>query len=198
MHRAALGLLAACSHPAAPVTSPAAVATPPVASATSPVVAPPSKACASAEHRQLDFWIGDWDVTVHAKAAPGPRAWGEAKGRQHVESILGGCAIAESFTADGPGPAWAGKSYSSWQAPLGKWRQTWVDDSGSYLAFTGGLEAGAVTLYGEPRDKDGATIQMRMVFQDVRPDSLHWEWQRTVDGWKTVEPMMKIDYVRRR
>ncbi len=38
---------------------------------------------------------------------------------------------------------------------------------------------------------------MRMVFHNVTADSLHWEWQRTVDGWKTTEPIMKIDYVRR-
>jgi hypothetical protein len=158
--------------------------------------AKPSPACATPEHRQLDFWVGDWDVTVHARATPdGP--WGDAKGRQHVESILGGCAIAEAFSADGPGTPWNGLSYSSWQAPLGKWRQTWVDDSGGYLAFTGALEAGVVTLVGESRVQGDKTIQMRMVFSEITPRSLHWEWQRTDDDWKTSTAMMKIDYVRR-
>lgn len=155
-------------------------------------VPPPSQACASPEHRQLDFWIGDWDLTVTAQGH-------EANGRQHVEAILGSCAIAESFTAEGPQQPWAGKSYSSWQPGLGKWRQTWVDDSGGYLAFTGGLEQGTMALYGEPRTgKDGKAFQMRMVFLDVTPAALRWEWQRSYDEWKTHTVMMTIAYRRRR
>lgn len=79
--------------------------------------------------------IGDWDVAIHARKSPTSEIWDDAKGRQHVETILGGCAISETFSAEGPGQPWAGRSYSTWQAPAGKWRQTWVDDQGSYLAF---------------------------------------------------------------
>jgi hypothetical protein len=172
-------LLAACSRPQ------------PVA----PVPAPRSQACQTAEHRQLDFWLGDWDVAIHTRQSPtGPM--GEAKGRQHVEAVLGGCAVAETFSAAGPGPAWAGRSYSSWQPVAGKWRQTWVDDQGSYLAFTGGIENGAMTLYGEPREGNGTPFQMRMVFLDVTPTSIRWEWQRSEDRWKSVTVMMRIDYTR--
>lgn len=163
-----------------------------------PVTAPSSTACDTPEHRQFDFWIGDWDVHLRARSSPTSDAWGEANGTQHVEAILGGCAIAEHFTAEGPQQPWAGKSYSVWQPKLGKWRQTWVDDSGNYLALAGGLEAGLMTLYGEPREVDGKTIQMRMVFSDVKSDSLHWEWQRTDDGWATHTLMIAIDYARRR
>jgi hypothetical protein len=180
-------LIAACSAPAKP-----AATTPPL---PSPAIA---KACASAEHRQLDFWIGDWDVTIRARQSPASETWGEAKGRQRIEAILGGCAIAEHFTADGPQTPWAGKSYSSWQPAAGKWRQTWVDDQGSYLALTGGVESGVMTLYGEPRTtQDGKSFQMRMVFLDVTPRSLRWEWQRSEDSWQTSVVMMRIDYVRR-
>jgi uncharacterized protein DUF1579 len=154
-----------------------------------------SKACASAEHRQLDFWIGDWDVEVRARQSPTSDTWGTGRGTQHVEAILGGCAIAEHFTADGPQQPWAGASYSSWQPTIGKWRQTWVDDSGGYLAFTGGLENGAMTLYGEPREQAGKHFQMRMVFLAVTPRSLRWEWQRSDEGGPYA-PMMTITYRR--
>jgi hypothetical protein len=176
--------LLACSQPSKPV----ATVTPP---------APPVKACASPEHRQFDFWIGHWDVTIHARSSPTSETWADAKGHQHIESILGGCAISETFSADGPPTPWAGRSYSSWQAPVGKWRQTWVDDQGSYLALAGGIENGVMTLYGEPREKDGKSIQMRMVFLDVKPASMRWEWQRTEDAWKTSIVMMRIDYARK-
>jgi hypothetical protein len=152
----------------------------------------PSATCATPANHQLDFWIGDWDIVVHARAkADAPLV--DAKGRQHVEAVLGGCAIAETFAADGPGPAWAGRSYSSWQPQLAKWRQTWVDDSGGYIALTGGIENGVMTLYGEP----SASFQMRMVYERVTPTSLHWEWQRSSDAWATTITMMAIDYTRR-
>jgi hypothetical protein len=174
-------LLAACAQP-----RPAAY----VAS-----LPPSSQVCQTPEHRQLDFWLGDWNVVIHARNTP-TGAMSEANGRQHIEAVLGGCAIAETFAAGGPGPAWAGRSFSSWQPGAGKWRQTWVDDQGSYLAFTGGLERGAMTLYGEPRDTEGKTVQMRMIFLDVRPNSIRWEWQRSEDGWKSSTTMMRIDYTR--
>lgn len=161
------------------------------AAPTKPVV---KSTCATAEHRQFDFWVGDWDVVIRARSSPTSEDWGEAKGTQHIESILGGCAIAEHFSAEGPGAPWAGKSYSAWQPQLGKWRQTWVDDSGSYIALTGGVEGGVMTLYGELGPKG----QMRMVFKDVTTDALHWEWQRSTDEWKTLTVMMAIDYKRRR
>src|SRR5689334_12035588 len=77
--------------------------------ATKPAAATPVAACATPEHRQFDFWIGDWDVAVHARAAPDKDEWGDARGTQHVSAILGGCAIAEDFAAAGPGAPWAGR-----------------------------------------------------------------------------------------
>jgi hypothetical protein len=156
----------------------------------------PSKACTSPEHRQFDFWIGDWDVALHVRTSPTEDTWQDATGTQHVEAILGGCAISETFSARGPGEPWAGRSFSMWQPAAGTWRQTWVDDQGSYLAFTGGIEHGVMTLYGEPRDKDGKRVQMRMQFLDVTPRTLRWEWQRSDDAWQTSTVMMRIDYRR--
>lgn len=84
-------------NPAAPPSTPAAV--------TSPAAIPslPSAVCKSAEHRQLDFWIGDWDLVIRVRKGPEVNEWDEAKGRNRIQAILGGCAIEESFTGEGPG-----------------------------------------------------------------------------------------------
>jgi hypothetical protein len=184
--------LVACGAP--PPTKPVAPVTP----TKPPAAVTPVAACATPEHRQFDFWVGDWDVSVHARASPTSDEWAVAKGRQRIEAILGGCAISESFTAEGPKQPWAGRSFSSWQATLGKWRQTWVDDSGSFLAFTGGIEDGEMRLYGEPRTVKEASFQMRMVFKNISAESLRWEWQRSTDSWATSTVMMTVDYARRR
>lgn len=188
--------LAGCAAPVAPAVTPVTPAA--AAAPAAPAAAAPSKACTAPGFHQFDFWIGDWDLTVRARSSPTSDQWGEARGHQHVESILSGCAIAEHFSAEGPGAPWSGASYSSWQPQISAWRQTWVDDSGGFLVFRGGLEHGEMALYGEPREAGGVKFQMRMVFRNITPSSLRWEWQRSEDGWATSAPMITIDYRRAR
>ncbi|HTE51990.1 MAG TPA: DUF1579 family protein [Kofleriaceae bacterium] len=189
---------AGCAGAEAGGASPTA-ASPAAASvaASVPASVPASPACTGPEHRQMDFWLGEWDVTVRARTSPDSNEWAEAHGSQRVEKILGGCAVAEHFAADGPGQPWAGASYATWDAASKKWRQTWVDDQGGYLLFTGGVDGGAMALYGEPREVKGARFQMRMIWLDVTPSSLRWEWQRRADGATEWVPMLIIRYRRR-
>jgi hypothetical protein len=48
----------------------------------------PAAPCTAPQHRQFDFWIGEWEVT----GARGQRA-----GSNRIERILGGCALYESW-----------------------------------------------------------------------------------------------------
>ena len=154
--------------------------------------APPTHACDSPESRALDFWLGDWELTYKGEDGK------PAKSRNRVTKILGGCVVLEEFSADGPQEPWAGKSLSQWIPAEHRWKQTWVDDQGGYLVHVGGVEGGAMTLYSEPRTKDGVTSQKRMVFFDVRPDAIKWRWERTIDGGATWQPEILIDYTRRK
>jgi hypothetical protein len=142
--------------------------------------------------RELDFWVGDWDLTIRARKAPDRDDWEVARGRNQIARVLGGCSIEESFTADGPDKPWAGKSLSLWIAAEKRWRQTWVDDDGSYLTFAGGMEGKDMVLLGEPKAR-----RMRMVFTDIARNSLLWRWEATTDGGKTWSPMLVIEYKRR-
>ena len=148
--------------------------------------------CTSAEHRQMDFWLGDWDAVVKARKAPEKDEWVQANGSNHVTAGDNGCTIVEDFHADGPAGPWTGRSISQFQPALGKWRQTWVDENNSYLAFTGGAEGKDFALYGEPRNGR----QMRMVFASIRPDGFAWRWEASLDGGKTWRPQLFIEYKR--
>jgi hypothetical protein len=83
------------------------------AQGAAPTVAP--KACAAPEHRQFDFWIGEWEVTT-PNGAPA--------GRNRIESILDGCALRESWAGAKGG---SGNSYNAYDRQSGRWHQTWVD-----------------------------------------------------------------------
>ena len=61
---------------------------PPPAPAT---VAPAQPACTAAEHRQFDFWIGEWDVQVS----------GQPAGSNSVQLILSDCVIMENWSGAG-------------------------------------------------------------------------------------------------
>lgn len=147
--------------------------------------------CASAAHRRLDFWLGDWDTRVKARTKAG---WAVGKGSNHVAAADNGCTIVEDFHADGPAGPWTGHSVSQFSPKEGRWRQTWVDESNAYLAFTGGPEGKDFAFYGEPR----AGRRMRMVFADIRADGFAWRWEASTDEGKSWSPQLLIDYTRHR
>lgn len=135
--------------------------------------------------RQLDFWVGEWDVS-----------WGEDQhGTNRVERILDGKVIQENI--DGrPAMPFRGKSLSVYNTRLGRWQQTWVDTEGNYWHFNGGLEDDRFVLATEDV-VDDKPVHLRMVFYDIAAESLKWRWERSEDGGQTWELRWLIHYRRK-
>ncbi len=152
----------------------------------------PPVPCASPESRQLDFWVGEWDLTW---PAGGDQPAGTATNR--VEKILDGCAVQENFTGtSGPRPL-AGRSLSTYSAREKVWKQTWVDNQGSYLDFTGEFKDGEMRLSRHGIGPDGKPRLARMVFTNIKPDSFDWRWEFSSDDGKTWSLAWPIHYQRR-
>ncbi|MEP7266516.1 MAG: tetratricopeptide repeat protein [Saprospiraceae bacterium] len=81
----------------------------------------------SPEYRQFDFWIGEWNVTDIKTGNPA--------GKSTIELLLGECVIMENWQ---PVSGAAGKSFNIYNITEKKWRQTYVDASGSLLEFYDG------------------------------------------------------------
>jgi len=79
------------------------------------------------EARQLDFWVGEWDVRDRA---------GRLVGRSSIQLILNDCVVLESWSGSLGG---AGKSINFWDKQHRRWQQTWVDDRGNVTEYTGQL-----------------------------------------------------------
>lgn len=136
-----------------------------------PAPAPaPAAACTDPAHRQFDFWIGEW--TVHGKA-------GKQVGRSRIEAVLGGCAIAETWTS-GSGPTNDGRSLNQYQAGTGQWEQYWVDARGGRLLLRGGMQGGAMVLASE----DGAARQ-RITWTPNADGSVRQLWESSADEGAT-------------
>ena len=144
--------------------------------------------CSSPPSHQLDFWLGEWDLT-----------WEGGSGTNSITRRLGDCVIQEEFAGDLPSGRFEGHSVSVYDGRRGEWRQTWVDSQGGYLLFTGGLDDdGIMRLYGEPRTlADGRVQHTRMSWVDVDDDSLDWHWERSFDDGQTWEMVWLIHYERR-
>lgn len=153
-----------------------------------PAPAQTSGPCASPEARQFDFWLGQWDAV-----------WEGGTGANDIRRRFGDCVIEENFSGNMPNGEFLGHSVSVYDARSGQWRQTWVDNQGGYLLFTGGLgDDGIMRLYGEPVElADGRSRLMRMSWVDVTDDAFDWNWERSFDAGETWEMAWQIHYTRR-
>jgi hypothetical protein len=130
-----------------------------------------------ANMQTFNFWIGTWDAYWNGDTL---------RGTNTITKALKNNVVEENFKFnDG---SFTGKSWSVYDSTTKIWKQTWVDDAGAYLTFTGGKEDDKVILWlTDKKTKNGKTIGMRMIFYNIKPDSFDWDWQSTTDdkNWKS-------------
>jgi len=92
--------------------------------------------CTAPEHRQLDFWLGEWDVSPSATSSV---IVAESSITAHEQ----GCVVMEHWR---PLRAGHGRSMNSYDAADGAWHQMWVDSNGRRTAFRGAFADGVMRL----------------------------------------------------
>jgi hypothetical protein len=128
--------------------------------------------CDAAEYRQLDFWVGDWDVTSH----------GQPAGKNLVTREEDGCLVHEHWTgASGD----TGQSFNFYDRGDQKWHQVWVSNSGNVLDLAGTYVDGTLTYYGRNRRPDGRMLEHRLSFHANPDGSVRQLWQTSADGGAT-------------
>lgn len=147
--------------------------------------APAGPPCRAAEHRQFDFWIGDWDVQVQ----------GRTMARNVIDSAFGGCVVRENYTVTGR--PYAGSSLNVYDAARSVWHQTWVDNQGALLLLEGGLQGGAMVMEGTTPGSRGP-VRNRITWTPVARDSVRQHWQAWSDSANTWVTAFDGLYVRRR
>ncbi len=138
--------------------------------------AAPTRPCAAPQHRQFDFWVGEWDVVLPT---------GKAAGHNRITRLLAGCALREEWTgASGT----RGTSLNAYDPASKRWRQTWVDDSGTVLVLEGRFQGGRMVLEGELPAESGRLAKQRITWTPQSGGGLRQQWESSVDGgrtWKT-------------
>ena len=141
------------------------------------------------ETHQFDFWIGKWKCSGESFDANGKSTRTEAT--NSIERTFDGHVIRENFKMRGLN----GTSVSVFDPAAKLWRQTWVDDQGSYIALAGTCVEGKMTLQTLPRP-DRPKAASRMVFSNVAADSFDWDWQSSRDAGATWTLVWHLHYVR--
>jgi Protein of unknown function (DUF1579) len=147
--------------------------------------------CSKLEQKQLEFWVGEWDLTW-----PGNNPGETAHGTSSVRRILDGCIVEENFSG-GDAMHLRGQSVSIFDIRAGKWKQTWVDNEGGYLDFTGEFKDGQMILAREATRPDGTRGLQRMVFKNITRAEFDWSWEGSKDGGKTWAVLWPIHYKRK-
>jgi hypothetical protein len=151
--------------------------------------APPNP-CLLPEQKQLEFWVGEWDLTW-----PGAKEGEIGHGINRVQRALDGCVVEENFSAETSGHL-RGRSVSIFDARSNKWKQTWVDNEGGYLDFSGRWKDGEMVLSRET-SRNGKAISQRMVFKHITPNEFDWSWESSSDAGKTWQVNWPIHYKRK-
>lgn len=136
---------------------------------------PPPPACEAAEHRQFDFWLGEWEVTG------GPEA-DRIVGRNDISRVASGCALREHWVNAG---GQDGHSLSVYEPDARQWTHFWIGSDGLVFRLNGGLRAdGAMAMEGtQPK---GSGVQRHRVVWTPKPDgSVVQLWDTSDDDGKT-------------
>lgn len=147
--------------------------------------------CSVPQQKQLEFWVGEWDLTW-----PGQNAGEIAHGTNSIKRIMDGCVVQENFSGGDSIPL-RGTSVSTFDTTSGHWKQNWVDNAGGYLDFVGDFKGGEMILQREAVRPDGTHILQRMVWKNITPKELDWSWESSRDGGKTWQVDWPIHYKRK-
>jgi tetratricopeptide (TPR) repeat protein len=143
----------------------------------------------SAENRQFDFWVGDWDVVTTRESV--------SVGSSHIEKAVADCVIWENWTSLGTG--YTGKSYNVYNADQKRWEQFWVDSTRGMIHFYGALKNQVMDFYtDEIPQSDGTKLKRHLQFFNLGPDTVRQFSQGSTDSGTTWADEYDFTYNRRK
>jgi hypothetical protein len=139
------------------------------------------------EHRQLDFWLGDWEVRRTEDGA--------LAGTNSITGDNGDCVLYEHWKS---GRSGAGQSMNYYDPVTKKWHQSWVDDQGGVSIFDGEWKDGAMRLEGYRQGANGERIPARLTLTPLSDGSVRQLGENSEDGGKSWTVMYDLTYRRKK
>lgn len=115
--------------------------------------------------RDLDFWLGRWDLVVT----------GNAPATNFITpfGLGGGIAVLEDYRQG----TYLGTSVSYYSPREGRWRQLWLDNNNGLLEFAGGKQGSKFVISGQV-----GTTRTRLVYSNITTRTLDQSYDVSPDG----------------
>jgi hypothetical protein len=144
-----------------------------------------AKPCAIGEHRQFDYWLGNWSVSYG----------GPPVGTSKVELALDLCMIVESW--DGARNH-SGKTMFAYSPEDHSWYGMFADNEGHVHIFSlGKVAGGAGEFQGTSRGSNGETVLNRVKIVRVSADKVEQTWEKSTDNGSTWKVAYRGEYTRK-
>jgi tetratricopeptide (TPR) repeat protein len=127
---------------------------------------------ASAEYRQFDYWLGEWDVEIG----------GQKAARSSIQLIVDDCVIFENYAM--LNGSYSGKSFSMWAAASKKWEQRYVDSGGAFHEWSGAMDGDTMRFFWT-HDRGAQKVLSRMSYLKEGPDRVRQVIEDSRDDGKT-------------
>lgn len=142
-------------------------------------------ACSTGESRQLDYWVGNWNVT-----SPGS----DYKGVSKVAISMDKCLFTENWDN---GKGHIGKNLFAYSPDDKTWYGMFADNEGRVHIFTDGkVNGGAAVFHGPSRSETGATVLNRITIRKVSPAKVERTWEKSNDNGATWNTVFQGEYTR--
>ena len=141
---------------------------------------------ANSESRQLDFWLGTWNISY-----PGAPAGTVSS----VKLVLDQCELVESWD-DGQGHK--GENRFAYNYENKTWRGMFADNRGHVHVFTDGkVSNGSAEFSGPSRDPDGHTTFHRIRVSRTNVNKVDQIWEKSSDNGATWTTVFRGEYSRK-
>jgi hypothetical protein len=151
-----------------------------------------SSVCESAEAKQFDFWLGNWNIKQKILKADG--SWFESKAKTRVTKILDGCAVQENWEGEVQF-FWEGMqkpekikalSVRSFDVKTEIWKINWMDTRNpQFSTFEGNFANGKGEFFRKVVGENGKETIIRITFSDIKSNSVRWDLAVSSDNGKT-------------
>lgn len=149
---------------------------------------------APAELKQFAFWLGEWEFTHSFRKKDGTS--GESTGRNSISVTFDGWGLLEDFTTGIPGRPYHGGSITIYNKNTKEFSQSWADSNGFVMTFAGKWQDNQMVLYSPELEQNGKKYQTRLVWKNIKKDTMDWSYERSDDKGKTWKSQWDISYRR--
>jgi len=136
-------------------------------------------------NRQLDFWIGQWEVY---------NPQGTMVGTNRIEKSLNGCLLLENWKSV---LGSTGKSMNFYNKADKSWNQQWVSSKGQTIWYDGEFWDGKMIFTGEMVKPDGSTALSRMTLSPNKDGTVSQLIEQSPDNGKSWNVAFDGKYVKK-